>query len=214
MVATGARARSYATLVSVARDRLCELGLRPPLTVAALSTALGRERNTAIEVVATEELPIGAASGITGSQDRVEIVLYEARTTTDHQQLIVLHEFAHMLLKHPPSAVLHTASGLGFTEIDASAVAMALGVPLNARSAPVPMRRPRRWWSRRPAGASSPPASLPPSVYARVCEEEAEILATIMLNWLSRSPSEADGVGADPIVERLTDALGHRWSPR
>ncbi|SFO40419.1 hypothetical protein SAMN05216207_105211 [Pseudonocardia ammonioxydans] len=214
MVATGARARSYATLVSVARDRLCELGLRPPLTVGALCTALGGERNTVIEVVATEELPIGAASGITGSQDHVEIVLYEARTTADHQQLIILHEFAHMLLQHPPSTVLHSASGFGFTEIDASAVALALGKPLNAESAPVTMRQPRRWWSRRPADASGSTASLSPSVYARVCEEEAEILATIMLNWLSSTPSEADGAGADPILERLTDALGHRWSPR
>lgn len=222
MVPAEEKGRTYPALLSVARRRLSELGLRPPFDLDALRTALERERGTTIALVPTDELPVGAAFGVTGSQGGVEVVLYESRTTASHQQLIVLHEFAHMLLRHPPSAVLHAPSEIaGFHEIDASAVAMALGkgLPEPARTATraQPSRRQRRgWWRPRTPGSTPAPssASLGPRTYARVCEHEAETLATILLDWLSDDSEAAAGASPDPVVERLTDALGHRWSPR
>jgi len=225
MVPAEEKGRNYPALLSVARRRLCELGLRPPFDLDALRSALERERGTTIALVPTDELPVGAAFGVTGSQGGVEVVLYESRTTASHQQLIVLHEFAHMLLRHPPSAVLHLPSEVsGFHEIDASAVAMALGKGLPDAARPVagaqssaPSRRQRRgWWRPRTPGSTSAPssASLGPRIYARVCEHEAETLATILLDWLSGDSGAAAGASPDPVVERLTDALGHRWSPR
>lgn len=223
MVPAGEEARDYSTLQSVARRRLSEMGLSPPLCLDVLRVALERERETTIALVPTDELPIGAAFGVTGRQDAVEVVLYETRTAPSHQDLIVLHEFAHMVLHHPPSAVLHTREEFAsFHEIDANAVAEALGKEVIGAVSDPPRRRSRRRWWRPQAtvdveGFTPPVSSASPESnrYARVCEREAETLATILLDWMPDQVGATDvGAPTDPAVERLTDALGLRWGPR
>ncbi|WP_226360998.1 hypothetical protein [Pseudonocardia sp. ICBG1142] len=151
-----------------------------------------------------DEMPPGSAFGVTGSQGGIDVVLYEARTTSSHQQLIILHEFAHMLLRHPPSEVLHTQAEVEtFREIDAGAVAEALGVALPdaALISPPPsaqQQRRRRWWrpGRRPHHPTDGSSAITGgNLYARVCEQEAEMLATILLGWV---PGQAGYIPARP----------------
>lgn len=207
--------RSYTALATLARRKLSKQGLSPPLDLEVLRQALEQCRGTTITLVPTDEIPLGSAFAVTGRQDNIEVVLYESRTTPLHQTLIVLHEFAHMLLEHPPSVVLHSQDALApFREIDAAAVAAALGraAPRHPVSASARLRR--RLVRPRSAPATEATASSEPSAYARVCEHEAETLATILLDWLPGATRSTERVPADSAVEQLTEALGHRWSPR
>ncbi|OLL74504.1 hypothetical protein Ae168Ps1_2890 [Pseudonocardia sp. Ae168_Ps1] len=188
--------RDHAQLHDVARRRLRDLGLSPPLDTDALRTALEQDRGSSIALVPTDELPMGSAFGVTGSRPGIDVVLYERRTTPSQQQLIILHEFAHMLLRHPPSSVLHTATEPGaFREIDAATVAAVLGL----RDDPGGEQRPdtgshrRRRWRRRSGDTTAAPAAG--SLYAGVEEREAEILATILLGW---APGQTGHVPSRP----------------
>lgn len=205
------RPRSYNVLVMLARQKLSELGLRPPFDIELLRQALELQRGTNITLVPTDEMPPGAAFAVTGRQGDVEVVLHESRTTAFHQKLIVLHEFAHMLLEHPPSVILHSqVAPAPFREIDAAAVAEALGRVAPRHKASVSERL-GRWLMR--SRQPSPPqrsASSEPNVYTQVCEGEAETLATILLDWL---PDSSVRRGVDQAVDDMIDALGHRWSP-
>lgn len=198
------RARRYPELLRLARARLRRLGVVPPLDPGALRSALELERGTTISLVETRELPPGSAFGVTGSQADQEVVLYEARTTRSHQQLIVLHEYAHMLLRHPPSELLHTRAEVEtFHEIDAAMVSEVLGVsPYSdsaATSVPPRRTRPERRWLppalRRAPASEMLPVSPEASLYARVAEQEAETLATILLGWV---PGQAGYIPARP----------------
>lgn len=212
VVPAGEQARTYTVLVTVVRRKLCDLGLRPPLDMESLRRALELHRGTTITLVPTDEMPIGAAFAATGRQGDVEVVLHESRTSAFHQMLIVLHEFAHMLLEHPPSVILHSQAALApFREIDAAAVAEALG-RLAPRQTASTSERLRGWLTR--SRQPSPPQrsnSSQPDAYTQVCEREAETLATILLDWFP--DSNEPGGGVDPAVNHMTDALGYRWSP-
>ncbi|TCK22351.1 hypothetical protein [Pseudonocardia endophytica] len=197
--------RGYAELVTLARRRLRRLDVTPPLEPDALRRALEKERGTTITVVATDELPPGSAFAVTGRLDDREVVLHEARTTRSHQQLILLHEYAHMLLRHPPSQTLHAQPDVGaFHEIDAAVVAETLGLDAGpARPGTPPAAPPRRWSSllRRRRGRPAEPVS---GLYAEAAEQEAETLATILLGWV---PGHAGHVPARP-AGRLDEVLG------
>lgn len=208
------RARAYPELLTFARNRLRRLGLAPPLDADALRAALEIERRTTISLIATTELPPYSAFGVTGSQGEHDVVLYEARTTRSHQTLIVLHEYAHMLLQHPPSEVLHTQAGPAtFHEIDPQMIAEVLGLqaPSTPEPPPAPPSRPgRRWWpaalrrDRLSRGCNAATASPGANLYARVAEREAETLATILLGWV---PGQARYIPARP-PGLLDDILG------
>lgn len=210
----------YSALLATARRRLLTLGLAPPFDMDALRGGLERARGTTIAIVPTDELPVGAAFGLTGRQGEVEVILHESRTDLAHQRVIILHEFAHMLLEHPPSAVLHSQEPemATFREIDASLVASTLE-PDQQRwfaNAPATKRRAWRRWLTKVSGrarADQLESHRPRGPYGPVYEWEAETLATILLGWTE----DAATTGASPdelAVHRLTDALGHRWSPR
>src|SRR5258708_1666427 len=84
------------------------LDLRPQLDHRELARRLGERRGKPIHLMASAELPPSAAFGITGGDDTQDVVLYEARTSTTSQLLIILHELAHIILEHPRSVVDHS----------------------------------------------------------------------------------------------------------
>lgn len=162
-------------MVVWARRRLRELDMEPPLCLEALRSALERDRQLDITLTPTDELPPGSAFGVTGIEGGIAVVLYEARTTRSHQTVIILHEFSHMLLYHPPSEVLHTQSEIAtFREIDAAAVVEAIGASLPSHAFTTPNRV-----------NDSVIDTADSNLYVRVCEREAEMLATILLGWVS-----------------------------
>lgn len=185
-----------------ARDRLRSLGLRPPLDQEKLRLAIGRERGTTVHLIPSADIPPGSAYGVTGGDAHNDVVLFEARTTHSHQLLIILHEFAHMLLRHPRAAVDHSPDPESFQMISAAAVAETLGVPNPAEEEGDAARRPRRWSRLRRRRPPNPHTG--PTLYKSRIEWEAETLATILLGW---TPGQAEHVHTPPD-EALGQILG------
>lgn len=188
---------SHQELRAVARKTLRGLGLTPPLDqgVEVLAARLGERRGKPIVLVATTELPPTAAFGVTGGDDNVDIILYEARTSTTSQLLIVFHELAHIILDHPRVAVDHSfRTGHQEEEYEmfsADVLAELIGPEPVADDEPAGEPgvaeasagddRQWRWpWKRSEPRSAGPPASL----YAADIEWEAETMATILLTWI------------------------------
>lgn len=188
---------SHQELRAIARKTLRALELTPPLEdVDALAARLAERRGKPIILVATTELPPNVAFGVTGGDDNVDIVLYESRTSTTSQLLIILHELAHIILEHPRAAVDHSfRTGHQEEEYEmfsADVLAELIGPEPEAKSPQPPETdahgedggagRPWRWPWKRPDG---PRTAIPTqSLYAADIEWEAETMATILLTWI------------------------------
>lgn len=177
-------------LKDLCRETLRQLGMRPPLDVHELCERLGAQRGRPIELVPTTELPPNSAFGITGGDDSCDVIMYEARTTWMHQQLIILHELAHMILHHPRRVVDHSynsAYAQEFRMISPETLAEVFG-PDWART-PVERAsrsdRPRRLLRRPGADRSVPSPTVRRSLYDNPIEWQAETMATIMLSWVT-----------------------------
>lgn len=152
---------------------LSQLDISRPLAIDELRRALEARRGKPIDLVPTTELPAGSAFAFTGSTESFDVVMYDARLVGFHRDLVILHEFAHMLLGHKPTAVDHSYRSLlveQFQTISPEALAEVLGQ----------RHRGRLWW---------PKKASQPSLYDNPAEWEAETMATILLSWMGRTGS-------------------------
>ncbi len=90
--------------------RTCEavvagLPLPAPFSVDALCERIGAERDRPIRRLPMD-LPDAAPFGLLVSVDDADYVIYEQRTTRLHRDHILLHELAHVLLRHEATPVL------------------------------------------------------------------------------------------------------------
>lgn len=156
-----------------AERALSQLHVSRPLVIDELRGALEDHRGKPIDLVSTTELPPRSAFAFTGSTESFDVVMYDARLVGLHRDLVILHEFAHMLLEHQPAAVDHSyRSPLveQFQTISPEALAEVLGEH--------PRRR-QRW----------PRKATRPSLYDDPTEWEAEMMATILLSWMPHAGS-------------------------
>lgn len=154
-----------------AERTLNQLDVSRPLVIDELRGALEDHRGKPIDLVPTTELPPRSAFAFTGSTASFDVVMYDARLAGLHRDLVILHEFAHMLLGHQPAAVDHSSRSPlveQFETIGPEALAEVLGEQ--------PRRRQR--WSKKPTQ---------PSLYDDPTEWEAETMATILLSWMPHS---------------------------
>ncbi|WP_214364595.1 hypothetical protein [Pseudonocardia sp. H11422] len=200
-------------LKDLCRDTLRQLGMRPPLDVHELCERLGAQRGRPIELVPTTELPPNSAFGITGGDDSCDVIMYEARTTWTHQRLIILHELAHMILRHPRRAVDHSydsAYAQEFRMISPETLAEVLGPGWAGTPAEPVSRSDRpRWPLRRSSADRSVPAtSAPRSLYDNPIEWEAETMATIMLPWVTLGGPRPTSACEGKLMAALGDTAG------
>lgn len=206
---------SQRQLRQIARRTLRDLGLRPPLELGELAARLGEQRGKPIHLVPSYELPPTAAFGVTGGDETQDVVLFEVRTSTTSQLLIVLHELAHIILEHPRTAVDHSfrtgyedeyemLSSEVLAEL-VSAGPTASDVTASAESAaPEESDKRRRWrWPWRISGPRPPVG--PGSLYAADIEWEAETLATILLTWVPDYGGYVPPPQHSPLEEVLGD---------
>lgn len=170
-------------LAALCKSTLQSLGLRPPLDVDLLRERLGERRGKPIDLVLTANLTGRQTFGITASKPGApsDVILVESQTTWAHQQLIVLHELAHMICDHPSAAIDHSYRAHQvdqYQTISPEAVAAVLG------TRPV---RPGK------------------SLYDNPMEWEAETMATIMINWVPGCGSRAVEPPSDPLEAALGD---------
>ncbi|MET9262100.1 hypothetical protein [Amycolatopsis sp. NPDC004079] len=166
------------------------MGLEQPLDLDQMRTQLSLRCGMAIELRAEHGLLGAKAYGYTAkNRETGQIVVgYEARIGRLHRNLVILHEFAHIMLGHPGHAIDHSYRAdpaSEFSEISLSMVNRVLGSGSPAKlPAASRARRVRR------------------SLYDDPFEWEAETMATIMLGWTSH------GIVTDPLRGPFEDALG------
>ena len=171
---------------------LRELGVDRPLDIEQLRNALAQRRGRPLDLVPTDDLPPHSAFAFTGSTDSLDVVMYDARLVGLHRNLVILHEFSHMILDHSPSVVDHSYRAPRMEEfqaISAETLAEVLGTrpprPIRTRRA---RRRPER------------------SLYDDPMEWEAETMATILLSWMPGGSRPRRATPEDPFEEMLSSA--------
>ena len=96
--------RDLGSLRSECERRLQGITVPQPFDLGAFTAGIARQRGRPVEL---RELPGDASGAVTGAwiaTGRANIVYYERSASRWHRDLIVLHEFAHMLCDHPADA--------------------------------------------------------------------------------------------------------------
>jgi hypothetical protein len=180
-------------LRALSQETLRQLGMWPPLDVDLLIDRLAEHRGKPIDLVASTNLMGYQTFGITGSSEDADcdVIMYEARITGTHRLMIILHELAHMICKHPLKVIDHSYRAdytEEFQEISPQMLAQVLGGRPPGRGFP------RRRRSR-----------LGRSLYDDPVEWEAETMATIMVSWVPGLGGYLTPAPTDPLQAILGD---------
>ncbi|WP_043721119.1 hypothetical protein [Kutzneria sp. 744] len=167
------------------RRLLNSLDIRPPLDVVDLCERVGRQRGKPIQLV-EHSLPVPGPFGAWISTPSVEFILYQKETSGPHQNHIILHELGHILAEHAsdgPDSVL--VDDLHPGDVHERYPDLDPGAVRRA------LRR---------------------TSYDTADEQEAELVATIILEWASVidvvAPRTATDEQTKNIDNALTDRLG------
>ena len=112
-----ARSRAQAAEASLC---LCE-----PVSLASLQRHLERLRDRKIVINPIE----GATDKVCGlwfGLDHMDLILHARAASEVHRQQIILHEFAHMILRHEQDTVSAEYAGTFFPDLDPERVVKAL----------------------------------------------------------------------------------------
>lgn len=166
------------------RRELRGLGIQPPLSVETLCEALGKKRGRPIELRACP-LPKPGPSGLWAETRAVDVVLYQRETTRWHQEHIILHEIAHLIVADDDAT--------GRSEENGQEEAADQWAALVPGVAPEAVRRILRRCS-----------------YDDERECAVELIATIIQEWSSVLDRTAPALAQDPSARRVQTALGDR----
>lgn len=81
------------------RELLREMQVPAPLDITELCARLGKRREQPIKL-RPYPLSDSGVSGLWLSSDSLDCILYQAETTLEHQQHIILHEVGHIISGH------------------------------------------------------------------------------------------------------------------
>ncbi|HEV2778721.1 MAG TPA: hypothetical protein VGX25_04905 [Actinophytocola sp.] len=169
------------------RALLNALDIRPPLDVTELCRRVGQQRGRPIRLI-PHPIPVPGPFGVWIATTATDYILYQQHTSPAHQGHIVLHELGHILAGHCSD---EADDGL-FAELYSGREPDA--VPEEFPDlAPEAVRRALRRTS-----------------YDTDQEREAELVATIILQWASVLDRVARPASADVVAQRMGTALSDR----
>ncbi|MGO4807500.1 hypothetical protein AB4089_20545 [Arthrobacter sp. 2MCAF15] len=115
----------YDAARSRAREAEAGLCLSEPVSLASLLRHLERLRDRKI-VINPIEGAIDKVCGLWFGLDHMDVILHARAASEVHRQQIVLHEFAHMILRHEQDTVTAEYAGAFFPDLDPERVVKAL----------------------------------------------------------------------------------------
>ena len=169
------------------RRLLNELDIRPPLDVVELCRRVGEMRGKPIRLVA-HPIPVPGPFGVWITTDAADYILYQQETSKSHQGHIVLHELGHILAGHSSDEDDDSLLAELYPDVEPEA--------LRERYPDLEPDAVRR--------------ALRRSSYDTEQEREAELVATIMLEWASVLDRVAPPASTDTAAQRIGAALGDR----
>jgi hypothetical protein len=166
------------------RRELQALGVQPPLDVDELCTLLGNRRGRPLRLV-PYPLPVPGPYGAWVATRTADYILYQQQTSKAHQDHIILHEVGHILAGHRGESTNDGSADEGCEN--------AHGLDDIEKPGPDTVQHVMNRTS-----------------YDEAREHEAELIATIILEWASVLDQVAPPPVAQPDLRRVQTALGDR----
>jgi hypothetical protein len=115
---------------SVARERARtaegRLQLTEPVSMRSIQAHLETERGRPIVIKPIDNTPTDKVCGLWFGLDDLDLILHAKAASEVHRQQIVLHEFAHMILRHEQEDLSHDYAKTFFPDLDPERVVSAL----------------------------------------------------------------------------------------
>ena len=114
--------------VARARARTAEEGLRlqEPVSMSSIQTHLETASGRPIVIRPIDNTPTDKVCGLWFGMDGLDLILHAKAASEVHRQQIVLHEFAHMILRHEQEVLSHDYAQVFFPDLDPERVVSAL----------------------------------------------------------------------------------------
>ena len=114
--------------VARARARTAEEGLRlqEPVSMSSIQTHLETASGRPIVIKPIDNTPTDKVCGLWFGLDGLDLILHAKAASEVHRQQIVLHEFAHMILRHEQEELSHDYAKVFFPDLDPARVVTAL----------------------------------------------------------------------------------------
>lgn len=115
----------YAAARARAQQAEENLNLSEPVSLASTHRHLEKLRGREI-MIQPMAGPTDKVCGLWFGLDELDLILHAPAASEVHRQQIVLHEFAHMILRHEQEAVSAEQARIFFPDLDPDRVVMAL----------------------------------------------------------------------------------------
>ena len=114
--------------VARARARTAEEGLRlqEPVSMRSIQSHLETASGRPIVIKPIDNTPTDKVCGLWFGLDGLDLILHAKAASEVHRQQIVLHEFAHMILRHEQEVLSHDYAQVFFPDLDPERVVSAL----------------------------------------------------------------------------------------
>lgn len=115
---------------SVARERAQaaedRLKLKDPVSLRSIQAHLEAARGRNIVIKPIAHTPTDKVCGLWFGLDDLDLILHAQAASEVHRQQIILHEFAHMVLRHEQEDLSHDYARVFFPDLDPDRVVKAL----------------------------------------------------------------------------------------
>jgi len=114
--------------VARARARTAEesLRLQEPVSMRSIQTHLETASGRPIVIKPIDNTPTDKVCGLWFGLDNLDLILHAKAASEVHRKQIVLHEFAHMILRHEQEELSHDYAKVFFPDLDPARVVTAL----------------------------------------------------------------------------------------
>lgn len=102
------------------------LALQEPVSLRSITAHLEGARGRQIIIKPIDNTPTDKVCGLWFGLDDMDLILHAKAASEVHRQQIILHEFAHMILRHDQEEVTHDYAGVFFPDLDPERVLTAL----------------------------------------------------------------------------------------
>lgn len=116
----------YSAARARAQEAEAGLNLVEPVSLQSTHRHLERLRGRQIIIQPMDGTPTDKVCGLWFGLDDMDLILHAAAASEVHRQQIVLHEFAHMILRHDQEEVSHEYALNFFPDLDPERVLTAL----------------------------------------------------------------------------------------
>jgi hypothetical protein len=116
----------YEAARAKAEDAEENLNLTEPVSLDSIHRHMEQMRGRPIKIAPMEDVPTDTVCGFWFSINDFDVILHAPGASAVHRQQIVLHEFAHMILRHRQEVVSAEYAETFFGRVEGDAIVLAL----------------------------------------------------------------------------------------